>query len=214
MKKATTLKKVEKSVERRSADSRLLSKGEDRNMNNTKNLSLAKMLLFTILTGVVSLSALAKPATPAETDKTISKIRKELVTMPFYGVFDNLAFKYEDGVVTLYGQVARPTLRKDAERRVEKIAGVEDVVNQIEVLPLSSFDDRIRLAAYRAIYRQPGLDRLAIQAVPPVHIIVKRGHVTLEGVVNNKMDSTLAFQAANSIPGVFSVTNNLRVERN
>lgn len=169
--------------------------------------------LLAVLTCTAALSAVAKP-TAAETDKTINKIRKELVTMPFYGVFDNLAFKYEDGVVTLYGQVARPTLRKDAERRVEKVTGVEDVVNQIEVLPLSSFDDRIRLATYRAIYRQPGLDRLAIQAVPPVHIIVKRGHVTLEGVVNRKLDATLAFHAANGIPGVFSVTNNLRVERN
>jgi hyperosmotically inducible periplasmic protein len=177
-----------------------------------KKLMTTAFLLLT-LTMLSALPSLAKPVSAEETARTVQKIRKELVTLPFYSVFDNLAFKYEDGVVTLYGQVARPSLRKDAERVVERVSGVEDVVNKIEVLPLSSFDDRIRLAAYRAIYRQPGLDRLALQAVPPVHIIVKNGHVTLEGVVNSKLDSTLAFHAANSIPGVFSVTNNLRVER-
>lgn len=174
---------------------------------------IATAFLMT-LTFAMTMTSLAKPSTPEEMDKTLKKIRKELVTLPFYGVFDNLAFKYEDGVVTLYGQVARPTLRKDAERVVEKVAGVEDVVNKIEVLPLSSFDDRIRLATYRAIYRQPGLDRLSFQAVPPIHIIVKNGNVTLEGVVNNKGDATRAFIAANGVPGVFSVTNNLRIERN
>jgi hyperosmotically inducible protein len=179
-------------------------------MKKLKNIAV---LLFS-LSLLSALPVLGKPVTAEETNRTVNKIRKELVTLPFYGVFDNLAFKYEDGVVTLYGQVARPTLRKDAERVVEKVSGVEDVVNEIEVLPLSSYDDRIRLAAYRAIYRQPGLDRLSVQAVPPVHIIVKNGNITLEGVVNSKMDSTLAFQAANGIPGVFSVTNKLRVERN
>ena len=175
---------------------------------------MTNAVLLLSLTLLSTLPSLAKPVSPADTQQTMTKIRKELVTLPFYGVFDNLAFKYEDGVVTLYGQVARPTLRKDAERVVEKVSGVEDVVNKIEVLPLSSFDDRIRLAAYRAIYSRPGLDRLAIQAVPPVHIIVKNGNITLEGVVNSQLDATQAFHAANSIPGVFSVTNNLRVERN
>lgn len=174
---------------------------------------IATAFLMT-LTTLMTMTSLANPNTVEETDKTLKKIRKELVMLPFYGVFDNLAFKYEDGVVTLYGQVARPTLRKDAERVVEKVAGVENVVNKIEVLPLSSFDDRIRLATYRAIYRQPGLDRLSIQAVPPIHIIVKNGNVTLEGVVSNKGDATRAFIAANGVPGAFSVTNNLRVENN
>jgi hyperosmotically inducible protein len=146
-------------------------------------------------------------------EKTLKKIRKELVTLPFYSVFDNLAFRYEEGVVTLYGQVSRPTLRKDAERVVERVAGVDQVINKIEVLPLSNFDDRIRVAVFRAIYRQPGLDRLALQAVPPIHIIVKNGNVTLEGVVPNRGDATRAFIAANGVPNVFSVTNNLRVEK-
>lgn len=155
----------------------------------------------------------ANPVNGAEDDIRLTrKIRKELVTLPFYSVFDNLAFRYEEGVVTLYGQVSRPTLRKDAERVVERVAGVDQVINKIEVLPLSSFDDRIRIAVYRAIYRQPGLDRLALQAVPPIHIIVKNGNVTLEGVVANKSDATRAFLAANGVPNVFSVKNNLHVE--
>jgi len=155
-----------------------------------------------------------KPADKTEgPEKTVRKIRKELVTLPFYGVFDNLAFKYEDGKVILYGQVSRPTLKSDAKRVVERVAGVEQVENKIEVLPLSSFDDQIRLATYRAIYRQPGLDRLSFQAVPPIHIIVKNGNVTLEGVVPTKSDAARAFIAANGVSGVFSVTNNLRVER-
>lgn len=161
---------------------------------------------------LTSLSVTANPLNAEQQDRTMKKIRKELVTLPFYGVFDNLAFKYEDGTVTLFGQVSRPTLRKDAERVVERVNGVENVVNRIEVLPLSRFDDDIRVRVYRAIYRQPGLDRLAFQAVPPVHIIVKNGNVTLEGVVLNKGDATRAFIAANGVPNVFSVTNNLRIE--
>lgn len=173
----------------------------------------AGMVLSLIIAAVALTPIAANPVNGAEDHaRTIKKIRKELVTLPFYGVFDNLAFKYEEGVVTLYGQVSRPTLKKDAERAVERVEGVDQVINKIEVLPLSSFDDRIRIAVYRAIYRQPGLDRLALQAVPPIHIIVKNGNVTLEGVVPNKGDATRAFIAANGVSGVFSVKNNLRVE--
>lgn len=163
---------------------------------------------------MLAVPSLANPADKAsDYDKTIKKIRKELVTLPFYSVFDNLSFKFEDGTVTLYGQVARPSLKGDAKRVVQKVAGVEEVVNKIEVLPLSNFDDRIRLATFRAIYRQPGLDRLSLQAVPPIHIIVKNGNVTLEGVVPTKADATRAFIAANGVFGVFSVTNNLRIDK-
>ncbi len=178
-----------------------------------------KKLFATMILALVTATAAVMPVaanpnnTVEDTDKTLKKIRKELVTLPFYSVFDNLAFNYEDGVVTLYGQVSRPTLRKDAERVVERVAGVDQVVNRIEVLPLSNFDDQIRRAVFRAVYRQPGLDRLAFQAVPPIHIIVKNGNVTLEGVVPNKGDATRAFIAANGVPNVFSVTNNLRVEK-
>jgi hyperosmotically inducible protein len=173
----------------------------------------AGIVLSLIIAVAATPLVVANPINGAEDHaNTIKKIRKELVTLPFYGVFDNLAFKYEEGVVTLYGQVSRPTLKKDAERVVERVAGVDQVINKIEVLPLSGFDNRIRIAVYHAIYRQPGLDRLGLQAVPPIHIIVKNGNVTLEGVVLNKGDSTRAFIAANGVSGVFSVKNNLRVE--
>src|SRR5215475_11572295 len=168
-------------------------------------------MILALITFIAAITPVAaNNANNANDANTIRKIRKELVTLPFYGVFDNLAFKYEEGVVTLYGQVSRPTLKKDAARAVGRLAGVDQVLNRIEVLPLSNFDDRIRVAIYRAVYRQPGLDRLSIQAVPPIHIIVKNGNVTLEGVAPNKGDATRAFIAANGVPGVFSVKNNLR----
>jgi hyperosmotically inducible periplasmic protein len=172
-------------------------------------------IILALITSIAVITPVAaNPGGGGDNVNTVKKIRKELVTLPFYGVFDNLAFKYEDGVVTLYGQVSRPTLKKDAARVVERVRGVDQVVNKIEVLPLSNFDDRIRLAVYRAIYRQPGIDRLSFQAVPPIHIIVKNGNVTLEGVAPNKGDATRAFIAANGVPGVFSVKNNLRIEKN
>ncbi len=140
------------------------------------------------------------------------EVRHELVMLPYYGVFDNLAFRVDGSNVTLLGQVTRPTLKSDAENVVKRIEGVEHVNNQIQVLPLSSMDDRIRLATYRAIFSQPGLDRYAMQAVPPIHIIVDNGKVTLVGVVANQQDKELAGTKANGVPGVFSVTNDLRVE--
>jgi hyperosmotically inducible protein len=145
-------------------------------------------------------------------ERILREVRHELVMLPFYGVFDNLAFKVEGSTVTLLGQVTRPTLKSDAEKVVKDIEGVERVVNQIEVLPLSPMDDRIRLAEYRAIYGTPGLDRYAMNAVPPIHIIVSNGKVTLEGVVANEGDKNMAGVKANGVSGVFSVTNNLRVE--
>jgi hyperosmotically inducible protein len=132
--------------------------------------------------------------------------------LPYYGVFDHLAFRVDGNRVTLIGQVTRPTLKSSAENVVRNIEGVEAVVNNIEVLPLSPHDDQIRMAAYRAIYGQTALNQYALQAVPPIHIIVKNGHLTLEGVVANEADRNLANLEARSVPGVFSVTNNLRVE--
>jgi hyperosmotically inducible protein len=143
---------------------------------------------------------------------TLKEIRKKLVTLPYYGVFDNLAYKLEGDTLILYGQVVRPSTRKDAERRVKKIEGIEQVVNKIEVLPLSGFDDRIRVRAFRALFRFGSLYRYAAGVNPSIHIIVKGGHVTLEGVVANKSDSQLAYIAVNQVPDVFSVTNNLRIE--
>jgi hyperosmotically inducible protein len=141
------------------------------------------------------------------------KIRKELVTLPYYGVFDNLAFQVQGNTVTLYGQVIRPSTRHDAEARVKKIEGIDRVINNIQVLPLSSFDDQIRRRVYRAVFGSGGLYRYALGTNPSIHIIVAHGHVTLEGVVDNNGDSNLANIRANGVPGVFSVTNNLRVAR-
>jgi hyperosmotically inducible protein len=145
-------------------------------------------------------------------DRITREVRHELVMLPYYGVFDNLAYRVDGTTVTLLGQVTKPTLKSDAGNVVKKIEGVEKVDNQIQVLPLSPMDDRIRVAEYRTIYGQPGLDRYAMQAVPPIHIIVDNGKVTLEGVVANQGDKDMANVRANTVSGVFSVVNNLRVE--
>jgi hyperosmotically inducible protein len=146
-------------------------------------------------------------------DRIVKEVRHELVMLPFYGVFDNLSYSVsQDGTVTLIGQVAKPVLKSDAENVVRKIEGVEKVVNNIEVLPLSPLDDRIRRATYRAIYGNTVLNQYALRAVPPIHIIVNRGHVTLVGVVARQMDKQVAEMQAKSVPNVFSVTNNLQVE--
>ena len=141
------------------------------------------------------------------------EVRHELVMLPYYGVFDNLAYRVaRDGTVTLQGQVTRPTLKADAEHAVKDIEGVTKVVNDLEVLPLSPSDDQLRLALYRAIYNSSGLNRYALQAVPSVHILVKNGRATLEGVVNNEADRNMAGIQANAVAGVFSVKNNLRLD--
>jgi hyperosmotically inducible protein len=142
------------------------------------------------------------------------EVRHQLMLLPYYSVFDNLEFKITGvDTVTLTGQVTRPTLKSDAESAVRSLEGVGKVVNQIEVLPLSSNDDRIRMAAYRAIFSKPGLDRYGVLAVPSIHIIVKNGNITLVGVVNNEADKDLAGIAAREVPGVFDVVNNLRIEK-
>jgi hyperosmotically inducible periplasmic protein len=146
-------------------------------------------------------------------DRIVREVRHELVMLPFYGVFDNLAYQVApDGTVTLTGQVARPILKSDAENAVKRIEGVEKVVNNIEVLSVSPNDDRIRRAAYRAIYGNSVLSQYQLRAVPPIHIIVNKGHITLEGVVARQMDKQIAGMQANGVHGAFSVTNNLRVE--
>ncbi len=172
---------------------------------------------------IFSMVALASPAiqdnqptgvlSQKSIDRIYKEVRHELVMLPYYGVFDNLAYKVDpDGTVTLLGQVARPTLKSDAENVVKRIEGVEKVVNNIEVLPPSPADDRIRRAAYRAIYGNDVLSEYQLRAVPPIHIIVNNGHITLEGIVARQMDKQIAGVQANSVPGTFSVTNNLVVE--
>ena len=145
-------------------------------------------------------------------ERFIREIRHELVMLPYYGVFDNLSYKVDGYKVTLLGQVSRPSLKRDAERVVKDIEAVEQVINNIEVLPTSPNDDRIRMAAFRTIYGHPALNRYALQAVPPIHIIVKNGNLALEGIVANEGDRNIANIQAQGVPGVFKVTNNLRVE--
>ena len=183
-------------------------------MKAIKNVTKAFIasLVLTVF-AVAAVPTAAQTVQPVSYEQVSKKVRKELVTLPYYGVFDNLAYNIEGGTVTLYGQVVRPSTRKDAERRVRRIAGVTEVVNRIEVLPLSSFDDSIRVATYRTLYRTGGLYRYFMGANPSIHIVVNRGHVTLEGVVANEGDRRLANIAARGVPGAFSVTNNLRTDR-
>ncbi len=142
-----------------------------------------------------------------------SQVRHELLQLPYYGVFDDLAFRVDGDTVTLLGAVVNPVLKSDAERAVKRIEGVGRVKNEIEVLPLSPDDDRIRMAEYKAIYGDPVLStRYGYRALPPIHIIVKNGNVTLVGVVANESDRNLVNIRANAVPGVFSVTNNLQIE--
>ena len=171
----------------------------------------SRMLSLLVAFHVVRYPQLAAQATPES--PTTRAVRRELLLLPRFGIFDHLAFKLEKGTVTLLGQVRTGQLKNDAERAVKEIEGVETVVNNIEVLPTSPHDDGIRLAVFRAIYRHEALERYAIESLAPIRIIVKNGHVTLEGVVNSQLDKTLAATQTRSVPGVFSVTDNLRVEK-
>jgi hyperosmotically inducible protein len=145
-------------------------------------------------------------------ERITREVRHELLMLPYFGVFDNIAYKVDGGTVTLLGQVARPSLKSDAESAVKHIEGVDRVDNQIEVLPTSPMDDGLRRRLYRAIYGYPALEKYAMGVQKPIRIIVKNGHVTLEGVVDNEGDKNFAGLRANGVPGIFSVTNNLRVE--
>jgi hyperosmotically inducible protein len=165
------------------------------------------------------LAVSAASAAPAVTEQAgaqaqlAKKVRKELVTLPWYGVFDNLAYQIDGSTVTLHGQVVQPSTRRDAERRVARLAGVERVVNRIEVLPLSPYDDEIRARTYRALFGwNSPLFRYGRGVNPSIHIVVNGGRVTLEGVVSNEGDRRLAYILANGVSGVFAVTNNLQAE--
>jgi hyperosmotically inducible periplasmic protein len=143
------------------------------------------------------------------------EVRHQLVMLPYYSVFDWLEAQVKpDGTVTLMGEVTRPSTKDDAEDRVKKLEAATKVVNNIEVLPLSPMDDQLRIALYRAIFRfDSPLFRYGTQSVPPIHIIVKNGHVTLRGIVANQMDSQLAYMAAQGVPNIFEVKNELQVEQ-
>jgi len=142
------------------------------------------------------------------------EVRHQLVMLPYYSIFDDLAYRVDGSTVTLLGAVTRPTLKSDAENVTKRVEGVTQVNNQIEVLPLSDMDNQIRRAEARAIYGDASIGmRYGDQALPPIHIIVKNGNVTLEGVVGNQFDKNLINVRANGVPNVFSVTNNLIVSK-
>jgi len=171
-----------------------------------------KALLIAVALCAPALLVAQNPNSPAN-GRLVKEVRHELVMLPYLGVFDNLEYKVDGSTVTLIGQVTRPTLKSDAESAVKRIEGVEKVDNQIEVLPLSPNDDRIRRAVYIALARSPQLDRYFMQAVAPIRIIVKNGQVTLEGVVATKGDSDVANITVKGVSGAFGVTNHLRVEK-
>jgi hyperosmotically inducible protein len=149
---------------------------------------------------------------PPQAEERIQReVRHQLLLLPYLTVFDNLAYKVQGYTVTLLGQVTNPTLKSDAENVVKHIEGVEKVDNQIEVLPTSPMDDGLRRRLYAAIYGYPSLERYAMPVMKPIRIIVKNGHVTLEGVVDSEADKNTAGIRANGVPGIFSVNNNLQV---
>jgi hyperosmotically inducible periplasmic protein len=186
-----------------------------RSMRRNRAVWIVGFSLLLLCFTVTSLAQVTKgkPDLEAIHARLAKQVRHELVMLPYYSVFDNVTFRIEgvDGVV-LMGQVVKPILKQDAENVVRGIEGTGKVVNNIEVLPLSSNDDIIRRAAFRAIYFQEGLDRYAMSAVPSIHIIVKNGNITLEGVAVNQTDKDLAGMAAKQVSGAFSVTNNLGLE--
>jgi hyperosmotically inducible protein len=179
---------------------------------------ILKFLFAGILAGLMGFStglsaASAGTATAPNISDIPNQVQHNLAMLPWYGVFDHVEYQVTGTEVILSGQVLseHATTRDDAARFLKSIPGVTKVVNNIEVLPPSLFDDQIRRAEFRTLFSQADLGRYTMGAIPQVHIIVKNGHVSLEGVVMNQMDKNIAGIAANTVPGVFSVENNLRI---
>ena len=172
----------------------------------TKAITLLASLLF-----LASLSSAQDQPSAKSQERITREVRHELLMLPYFGVFDYIAYKVDGGTVTLLGSVVRPSLKSDSENVVKRIEGVEKVDNQIEVLPASTMDDRLRLQLFRAIYQYPPLQKYELGVQKPIRIIVKSGRATLEGVVDNEADKNLATIRANGVSGLFSVTNNLQV---
>jgi hyperosmotically inducible protein len=173
-----------------------------------------KFLLLLVLGLPCMLSGLTAKEIPQQsTDRVAREVRHQLLMLPYYNVFDDLSYSVNGYNVTLKGNVTDPTLKKDAERVVKSVEGVENVDNQIEVLPVSTMDDQLRMQLYRAIYGYPPLEKYAMPVIKPIRIIVKNGQVTLEGVVDSKADKDMAGIRANGVANVFSVTNNLVVSK-
>ena len=169
-------------------------------------------LMTVAVVGLMAVSLAQATSTDPNTLTPLEhQVRHEILMLPYYNVFDNITFQVTGSQVTLAGQVTWPVLKSEAGNVVKMIPGVTKVDNKIEVLPLSPFDNSIRFRVYRAVYFNPVLSKYALNPIAPIRIIVKNGHVTLDGVVNTEMAKNIAFIKANGVPGVFSVTNNLRV---
>ena len=177
-----------------------------------RSFTVRAVALMTILLALGLGSA--SGSTPQVNSSLVRQVRHELATLPYYGVFDWLEYEVQpNGTVILRGQVVRPTTKSDAEGRVKDIEGIRNVVNDIQVLPLSPQDDRLRVALYRTIYNwNSPLFRYATQAIPSIHIIVDRGRATLRGVVANKGDAQIAYMRARGVPGLFDVKSELKIE--
>lgn len=173
-------------------------------------VSLATLLSLLCLSAAAQDAQRNQPSAKGE-DRIVREVRHELLMLPYYNVFDFISFKVEGYKVTLMGYVVRPVLKSDAENAVKHIEGVEHVDNQIEVLPPSSMDDQIRMRLFRTIYGDPGLEKYSLGVQKPIRIIVKNGHVQLEGIVDNQGDKDLAGIRAKTVSGTFSVDNNLQV---
>src|SRR5690242_2264080 len=188
------------------------SRREVREGNHMKRHALTTVPVLALM--LIGLVTSTSARTVGETNRPVAEqVRHQLAMLPWYGVFDNLQYQVNGTQVILSGNVSplHNQTKYDAEKVVKRIPGVTQVVNDIRVLPLSRFDDQIRRAEFRTIFSRPGLGRYTLGTIPQIHIIVANGHVTLEGRVINEMDRTVAGIAANTVSGVFSVTNNLRV---
>src|SRR5579864_2005820 len=173
-----------------------------------RRLAPVILILFIVITGM----AQGNRKFSAKAQERITKeVRHQILSLPEFGTFDNIAFKLNGYDVVLFGQVVQPSLKSDAEKVVRKIEGVEHVDNRIEVLPTSSNDDRLRRDLFIAIYRYEPLQHYGVGSNRPIRIIVNHGNVTLEGVVDRESDKNMAGIRANGVPGVFSVRNNLAV---
>jgi hyperosmotically inducible protein len=176
-------------------------------------LNSAFLLIVMLVIAPLLVFAQQREVSPKAVERIQKEVRHELVMLPYLDVFDNLAYKVDGYNVALFGQVTNPTVKSNAENAVKKIEGVEKVENQIEVLPVSPMDDGLRRRLFVAIYGYAPLQRYALPTIKPIRIIVKNGHLTLEGVVDSQGDKNIAGIRANGVPGLFSVTNNLVVAK-
>jgi hyperosmotically inducible periplasmic protein len=179
-----------------------------------KVLNLALAVVLAVGTTGLAFASADRPADNARLQQRLTgEVRHQLLMIPQVTVFDNLAYRVDGSTVTLYGEVRNAVIKDSAEKSVKRLEGVERVDNKIEVLPASFNDDRIRVRVARAVFSDPRLSMYGNEPVPPIRIVVKNGHVNLEGVVRTQTDKDDAFIRANGVPGVFSVENHLQVEQ-